>query len=354
MIELTKGNLLEADADALVNTVNCVGVMGKGIALQFKQAFPYNFSLYQKACKRQEVAPGAMFVVPVNETIGPKFIINFPTKRHWKQPSFLEDIERGLFDLTEKIKELGIGSVAVPPLGCGNGGLDWSVVEPLMRQHLEGLTNVRILLYAPEGAPHVNAVKVSTARPKMTLGRALLIRLLEPYHSIGHLVTMREIQKLAYLLQYAGGPLKLKYEKDKFGPYADKLNHALQSMQGHYIKGYGDRSNKAQLELLPGAVEEAHGFLQDYPDVEAYLQKVRLIVERYDDVQGLELLATVHWVASENMLAAADPSQAIHDVRSWNARKRIVFPATKIEEAWNHLNAQGWIGCNSVDAFKSG
>ena len=344
MIELKKGNLLEADADALVNTVNCVGVMGKGIALQFKQAFPENFRSYQKACKRQEVAPGTMLVVSVSTTIGPKFIINFPTKRHWKQPSYLEDIEKGLPDLSEKIKEFGITSIAVPPLGCGNGGLNWSEVEPLIRQHLENLPNVRILLYAPEGAPAVDAVKISTARPKMTMGRALLIRLLEPYQSAGRKTTLLEIQKLAYLLQQAGGPLKLEYQKEQYGPYAEKLNHALQSMQGHYISGYGDRSQKMQIVLLPGALETANSFLEEYPDVEVHLHKVRMLVEQYDDGRGLELLTTVHWVTTENMLAAADVSQAIQDVRLWNTHKRVVFPPSLIEKAWSHLNEQGWIG----------
>lgn len=125
MIILKQGNLLEDEAEALVNTVNCVGVMGKGIALQFKLAFPEVFSEYEKACRREEVQPGKMHVVSTKLLFNPKYVINFPTKRHWKNKSRMEDIEAGLVDLIKVVKELEIKSIAIPPLGCGNGGLNW-------------------------------------------------------------------------------------------------------------------------------------------------------------------------------------------------------------------------------------
>src|SRR3990172_5088062 len=126
MIEYTKGNLLVADAEALVNTVNCVGYMGKGIALQFKQAFPANFMAYEKACHAHDVKPGHMFIFETGSMVNPRYIINFPTKRHWRGKSRVGDIESGLQTLIEEVKRLGIHSIAVPPLGSGLGGLDWN------------------------------------------------------------------------------------------------------------------------------------------------------------------------------------------------------------------------------------
>src|SRR5262249_34013059 len=130
MIELTQGDILKADAEALVNTVNCAGVMGRGIALQFKRAFPENFTAYAAACRREEVPRGRMLAVETRRPANPRYIVNFPTKRHWKEKSRMADIEHGLEALVADVKRLGIRSIAVPPLGCGLGGLDWSEVRP--------------------------------------------------------------------------------------------------------------------------------------------------------------------------------------------------------------------------------
>ena len=128
-IERTTGNLLEAQAEALVNAVNCVGVMGKGIALQFKQAFPDNYAFYQAACVRGEVRPGQMLVYDSGQVSTPRYIINFPTKRHWRDQSRIEDIEAGLESLVREVRSRGIQSIAIPPLGAGNGGLNWADVR---------------------------------------------------------------------------------------------------------------------------------------------------------------------------------------------------------------------------------
>ena len=151
MIELAQGNLLEADAEALVNTVNCVGFMGKGIALQFKQAWPENFRAYERACHTHEVQPGKMFVVPTGRMMNPKYIVNFPTKRHWRGASRIEDIRAGLKALVQEVKRLGIQSIAVPPLGCGNGWLNWWEVRPMIEQALQAVPDVRVLLFEPRG-----------------------------------------------------------------------------------------------------------------------------------------------------------------------------------------------------------
>ena len=179
MIREARGNLLEADAEALVNTVNTVGFMGKGIALQFKRAFPENFRAYQQAVKRGEVQPGKMLVFRTGRLTNPRFIINFPTKRHWRGRSRVTDIEAGLTALVAEVRRLGIGSIAVPPLGCGNGGLDWSDVRPRIERSLSTLTDVDVQLFAPMGAPPPSRIPVRTAAPTVTVARALLVKLME-------------------------------------------------------------------------------------------------------------------------------------------------------------------------------
>ena len=221
MIHPVTGNLLEADVEALVNTVNCVGIMGKGIALQFKQAFPENFKAYARACKHDEVQLGKMFVYPTGSLFNPKFIVNFPTKKHWKSKSKLKDVEQGLEDLINIIKKYEIKSIAVPPLGSGLGGLNWLDVKKLIVAAFEKTPEVDVHLYEPKGSPKVDEIRISTTKPNMTKGRALLVKLLEIYRSQGYRHSLLEIQKLMYFMQAAGEQLRLNYTKNKFGPYAE-------------------------------------------------------------------------------------------------------------------------------------
>ncbi|MFN6570416.1 macro domain-containing protein [Dendronalium sp. ChiSLP03b] len=201
MIEFKQGNLLEENAEALVNTVNNVGVMGKGIALQFKQAYPENFRQYEKACRAGEVQPGQMFTVSTDSLFNPKYIINFPTKRHWKSKSKIEDIKSGLVALVAEVQRLGITSIAIPPLGCGNGGLNWLEVKPLIESAFAQLPHVQVIIFEPSGAPAAENMQIATKKPNITRGRALIIHLLEAYGIPGYELTKLEIQKLAYFLQ---------------------------------------------------------------------------------------------------------------------------------------------------------
>jgi O-acetyl-ADP-ribose deacetylase (regulator of RNase III) len=166
MIERTQGDLLKADAEALVNTVNCVGAMGKGIALQFKKAFPENFEAYAAACRREEVRPGRMFVFATGQMFNPRFIINFPTKRHWRGKSRYEDITSGLKALVQEVRTRKIRSIAVPPLGSGLGGLQWSKVKRMIEAAFEELPEVRVMLYEPKGNPDDVDMPVGTPRRK--------------------------------------------------------------------------------------------------------------------------------------------------------------------------------------------
>lgn len=343
MIRYTTGNLLEADAEALVNTVNCVGVMGKGIALQFKQAFPENYDRYRMACKQGEVAPGRMFVVPTGNLMGTKFIINFPTKQHWKGKSRIEDVASGLTALVQTIRETGIRSIAVPPLGCGNGGLNWGTVRRLIEGKLGGLDDVEVLVYEPAGAPANREMTVATKTPNMSRGRAALLGIVGKYLIPGYDLTMLEIQKLAYFLQEAGEPLKLQFVKDQYGPYAETLHHVLQRIEGHFIRGYGDRSRDASVEVMPGAIDRAMELLHaEYPETLDRATRVEDLIEGFETPFGLELLSTVHWVMKEIPASRQDVEATIAGVHSWNARKAEIFSRSQIEMAWTQLRAKGW------------
>lgn len=343
MIEFARGNLLEAQAEALVNTVNSVGVMGKGIALQFKQAFPKNYDEYRKAAKAGRVRPGRMFVFPTGKVTYPHYIINFPTKRHWKGKARLEDIESGLRALVEEIRRLKISSIAVPPLGCGNGGLAWRDVRPLMESALGQLSEVRVTIFEPAGAPAAADMPVATSRPNMTAGRAAVIALLHAYLQPGYRATMLEIEKLTYFLQIAGEPLKLQFAKGKYGPYAENLQFVLQRIEGHFIRGYGDRSRDASVRLLPGAFEEASAVLAASPPTLERLERVTHLIDGLETPYGLELLATVLWLSREDPRAASNVDDAIHGVQHWSPRKKQRFSEDHIRLAWERLHAGGWL-----------
>lgn len=348
MIELTRGNLLEAPAEALVNTVNCVGYMGKGIALQFKQAFPANFKHYETACHAGDMAPGKMMIHDNGGLVNPRYIINFPTKRHWKGKSRIEDIESGLKALVADVQRLGIRSIAVPPLGCGLGGLEWRVVRPMIEQAFAGLPDVHVLLFEPAGAPEAKAMPVRTERPHMTPARALFIKLMDAYSALDYSRTLLEVQKLAYFLQEAGEPLRLNYEAGHYGPYAPNLNKVLEVMEGHFIRGYGDSQKpEAEIELLPGAVDEASAFLADKRDSLTRLEQVADLIEGFETPYGMELLATVHWVAHyggrQGEAPAADVDVATNVVHAWNPRKQNIFKPDHIRAAWMQLAQRGWM-----------
>lgn len=344
MIYKAEGDLLSADAEALVNTVNTVGVMGKGIALQFKQAFPDNYSAYESACKRGEVQLGKMFVFHRNTLSNPKIIINFPTKQHWRGKSKLKDIESGLRALIQVVKAEGIRSIAVPPLGCGNGGLDWNDVRPQIEKAFSEVPEVSVQLFYPEGAPKADEMKVATERPKMTPGRAAILALLSQYTLPGYRLTLLEIQKLAYFLQEAGQQLKLNFQKQKYGPYAENLHHVLQRMEGHFVRGYGDRSRDVSLQLFPDAIREAEQFLADDWETRERLSRVSNLIEGYETPYGLELLSTVHWIATHEVPEArTNVELAISGVLAWNDHKRKTFTPERITAAWNRLQEEQWL-----------
>jgi O-acetyl-ADP-ribose deacetylase (regulator of RNase III) len=340
MIHYKQGNLLEAETEALVNTVNCVGVMGKGIALQFRQAFPECFKEYKRACDTLEVRPGFMHIFPTGSFIGPKYIINFPTKRHWKGKSKIEDVVSGLDALRNAIIEYDICSIAVPPLGCGNGGLAWNVVRKMIEEKLGGLDDVIIDIYEPAGAPASKSMAIATKEPNMSRGRAALLGIFRKYLVPGYELSMLEIQKLAYFLQEAGEPLRLQFDKQKYGPYAETLHHVLQRIEGHFIRGYGDRSREASVEVFDKAMNEAEHLLEkEYPESLERAEQVKRLIEGFETPFGLELLSTVDWVMKHDEAAKESVSNAISAVHAWNKRKSEIFNEKHITIAWNRLHA---------------
>jgi len=348
MIEPTQGNLLEAPVEALVNTVNTEGIMGKGIALQFRQAYPEMFRAYEKACQAGEVRLGEVHVFDLGGLVGgPRWIFNFPTKGHWKAHSRLADIEKGLADLTAKVRELGIKSIAVPPLGCGNGGLNWSEVQPAIVQAFAQLPEVRALVFAPVGAPEPKAMPNHTERPKMTAGQASLVALMDRYLKglLDPFVSLLEVHKLMYFLKAAGEPMpKLKFEVQRFGPYAANLRHSLIRMENHLTSGYGDGedSPETQLELLPGAVDAAEAFLAQSHETKARMKQVAELIQGYEDPYGMELLSSVHWVMQHDLAARDRAEAAIVAVHAWNDRKKRVLKSEHLHKAWSRLKEHRW------------
>ena len=303
MIEYKTGDLFKEDVEALVNSVNCVGIMGRGIALQFKKAFPENFKAYANACKRNEMQPGRMFVFETGKLANPHYIINFPTKRHWRGKSRLEDIESGLEALASEVKERNIRSIAIPPLGSDLGGLNWTDVRSRIFEALQGLEGVAVIVFEAGSAPADGRPNPSTSVPKMTTGRAALVSLMHRYLNglLDPFVTLLEVHKLMYFLQESGEPLRLKFQKAYYGPYAANLRHVLKEINGHLISGYADDGDSPgeQLELVPGAVKDATAFLDGLPKTKQRLERVSDLVAGFESRFRAGVACTVHWVAAE-------------------------------------------------------
>lgn len=349
MMEFKTGNILKADAEALVNTVNCVGIMGRGIALQFKEKFPANFSAYAAACENGDVRPGHMFVFPTGWVTGPKYIINFPTKRHWRGKSRIEDIDSGLAALRDEIQQREIRSIAIPPLGAGLGGLDWKEVRPLIEKALKALEDVQITVFEPnEEGNAVTAYRAARA-PEMTAGRAALVGLMHRYLRglLDPEITLLEVHKLMYFLQLTGQPLKLKFVQAPYGPYAENLRHVLRAVEGYYVTGYADGGDSPtkELQLVPGAVEDAERELAQDATTSERIHRVADLVDGFETPFGLELLATVHWVITHEL--PKDVQELVRLTYAWGERKR-QFTARQIRLAVQVLVDKDWVPAMAI------
>lgn len=304
MIEFTQGNLLEARAEALVNTVNTVGVMGKGIALMFKDAYPENTRAYECACKEGEVQVGRMFVTERTDLVGPRWIVNFPTKKHWRHPSKIEWIDEGLEDLKRFLVANQVRTIALPPLGSGNGGLDWNQVRPRIEAAFRDLPEITVIVYEPTAK--YMAVAKREGVEKLTPARALVADLIRRYGALGFECTMLEIHKLAYMLERElvtrgiDNPLELHFTPNRYGPYAERLRHLLNGLDGSYLhadKRLGDATALDTISFDFDKREFVATYLQN--SAKEYLPALDALTDLIDGFEspfGMELLATVDWL----------------------------------------------------------
>jgi O-acetyl-ADP-ribose deacetylase (regulator of RNase III) len=354
-MNFTQGNLLDAPVEAVVNTVNTVGVMGKGIALMFKEKFPENFEAYAEACKAREVQVGRMFITAGVELGGPRWIINFPTKKHWRQPTKLEWVRDGLIALKEVIRQKQIKSIAIPPLGCGNGGLDWSVVRPLIERTLGDLPGVEVIVYEPT-AKYQNIAKKQGVE-KLTPARALIAEMIRRYWVLGIECTLLEAQKLAWFLERTikrmglKDPLDLRFTADRYGPYANRLTHLLNGLDGSYLHCDKRLADAGAFDTI-WFEDKKRDMLELYlkgPEAREYLPALEATDELIDGFQsplGMEALATVDWlIAREKTEPTLEGIR--RGIQQWPAgathaqRKERLFDDRLLELALDRLRAVG-------------
>jgi O-acetyl-ADP-ribose deacetylase (regulator of RNase III) len=335
------GNMLEADTEALVNTVNTFGVMGKGIALQFKERFPMNFKTYADACKKGEMQVGKMLVVKENTLNGEKLIINFPTKIEWFKKSQYSYIEDGLKDLARVIEEYKIKSIAIPPLGCGNGGLKWEKVKPMMDKYLGQLPNVIIQIYEPNDAVKEILQKEEIQKEVgLTAARAMLLYALFKYEKMGEVATIFSANKLAYFLQKSGEPMRLQFVPYKYGPYAQAIEKVLYALNGKYLTGMEQMKARAfePLQLNYKKYEEVENYVNTNltSDQKQRLESVFNIIDGFETTLSLEILSSAHFLISEN--PSLNEDQLFEQIKAWNERKKSIVTKEYINIALEHLN----------------
>lgn len=341
MILYKTGNLLDSEAEALVNTVNTIGVMGKGIALQFKNIFPNNFKLYSNACKTKEVQVGQLLVTEEEALLtGKKIIINFPTKTNWRLPSEYQYIEAGLTELVKVIKEKKIKSIAIPSLGSGNGGLDWNKVKPILEKYLADL-DCDIYIYEPNTT--IQEV-LKKERVKLTPARAMLLSVLYEMVRNGEFVSEFSSEKIAYFLQRFGAKetFKLEFQPNFYGPYSGKVKHVLYYLNGSYIMGYSSKDKKPfeELSLIPDAETEVNEFLHKLENshYKTTVEKTKDFLSSFYSPFGLELLSTIDFIITEKKV---NTQEAIaKELENWSDRKKTLFTNPKfIQIAINNLKS---------------
>lgn len=336
MLRYTTGNILSSDNQALVNTVNTVGIMGKGIALGFKNTFPIVEHEYQKAVKEGEIKIGKVQVVKTN-LISPEFIINFPTKKHWRNPSKIDYIDIGLQDLVKVINHYKIESISIPPLGCGNGKLPWKQVKPLLESYLEPLSQiVDILIFEPGFNDQRSTDKKKIV--DLTPARAMLLYLMNEYQVLGYSINLLVAQKIAYFLQRFGENLNLEYEKGYYGPYAHKLFHLLKYLNGYYIWFKEDNNMPSTTVKIN---EKRMPSILEYYDKKIPKEKkdnvdnVLNLIEGFESPYGLELLATVDFVVKQMKNSSIEEIQK--EISIWTNRKKQIMKPFHIEVARQRL-----------------
>jgi O-acetyl-ADP-ribose deacetylase (regulator of RNase III)/uncharacterized protein YwgA len=362
LVKLTKGDVLRSQAQAIVNTVNCVGIMGKGVALAFRRKYPEMYRDYMARCDKDEVQVGKPYSYKVDDRI----VVNFPTKRHWRSVSRLSDIEAGLRYLRAHLNEWGITSIALPPLGCGNGQLDWAVVGPTLHNYL-GTFGIPVELYVPHEVPLGDAqlglidVPLSPTVPPHKVRDssialvAILANLEEAgiYHwPVGRLM----LQKIAYFATVGGLPTGLEFQAVSYGPFAPGLKRELARLQDNGLVHEERRGQMFEVTVGPtfaAARAQTQDFLIQWREV---VERVSNLVARFHTRQA-EVAATVHYAASDlgaRLNRAPCASEVLKAVEQWTIRRKPPFKHDDISQAIVSLATQGWIEVvpdASVDEF---
>lgn len=339
MITYQKGDLLNSEAAALVNTVNTVGVMGKGIALQFKNRFPQNFKIYKDACKNKTFKTGQVLVVHEGDLLNRKTIINFPTKAHWKGDSTYEYISTGLVALKAAIIEHGIESIAIPPLGCGNGGLDWNRVKKMIEEALGDL-DIACYVYTPNEEIKALLQQQETKKEiKLTNARAMLLYLMFHYEAHGEQSSLFVANKMAYFLQRSGEPMRLKFEKHFYGPYAVQVNHVIQALNGVYLKGLEQNVAKPfePFHLNYDRFDEIQQYIDNNLSVEQKdrLRSIRELLRGFESTFSVELLSTVDYLIQNENVKSID--EVMNAISGWSNRKQNIFQEAQVGIAMKQL-----------------
>ncbi|WP_452602893.1 type II toxin-antitoxin system antitoxin DNA ADP-ribosyl glycohydrolase DarG [Pontimicrobium sp. MEBiC06410] len=338
MIKYLTGNLFDSKAEALVNTVNTVGVMGKGIALQFKRLFPNNYRLYKNICNEKEFEIGQLIVTKDQNTVtGEKIIINFPTKKHWKSPSEYEYIEKGLEELIKVIEKEKIKSIAIPPLGSGNGGLQWFKVKEIIENRLSNIEDCEFFIYEPNA--HVKEV-LKKERVKLTPARAMLLFMLFELVKNGEFVSEFASEKLCYFLQRFGAEkyFKLNYSANFYGPYSGKVRHVLNYLNGSYLMGYAGKDKKPfeQLNLLIDSEIDVKNYIEENDELKKIVLETNQFLTGFYSSFGLELLSSIDYISQTDKISDKDLIK--EKLYNWNNRKKTLFSDDRyLDISINHL-----------------
>lgn len=359
-IKAKVGDLFNSDAQTLTNTVNCVGVMGKGIALQFKKRFPDMYSDYAIRCEAGDVKLGQPYVY---KQMFDKWVLNFPTKDHWRAVSRLSDLEEGLRYLTSHYKEWGIESLAVPPLGCGYGQLDWEIVGPTLYRHLSEL-EIPVELYAPHGTPPdqlqmdflaggraLNPRRNSTSEdnrvPAASIAMAAVVSRINR-ETMHWPVGRTTFQKIAYFLTETGVPTGLEHKRGSYGPFAEDLKRMQARLINNGVLLETKTGRMFKIEPGPTYMAAREKYKDELRSWVPKIEQVADLIFRFASTKDAEIAATVHFVAKELTSKYSEPTEdeILTEVFEWKQNRKPSLSEEDVAEAIRGLGMLGWVRAN--------
>jgi len=355
-MKIIVGDIFQSKAQTIINTVNCVGVMGKGIALEFKKHYPEMYKDYVLRCERHEVKPGVPYLY---KELFPPQIINFPTKDHWKSISRIEDIERGLKELVTHYQEWGVTSLAIPPLGCGNGQLEWKAVGPLIYRYAKQM-NIPVELYAPYGTNPLeltiqfleNEVKnhngqVPRADIPLNPAWIALVEIVDrieqhPYHwPIGRTI----FQKIAYIATNEGLPTGLQYQRSSYGPFSKDLKKVETRLINANLLQEEQLGKMFMVKPGPNFSRVRHKYEMSLAQWSRIIDKTTDLFMRVNTNQA-EVIATVLFAANELSKRREIPfseKDVLRAVMDWKQRRRPPLEENTVASTIRNLGMLRWL-----------